>query len=229
MQHLSPTERGFDLLLHRFQLLGTALDEPLQGTHAHAGPQQILHHFTRALIGQQLLLHQVDAHRPNGCAILHWRSHVVRESSKADLVTTRAAFLVGLVFDHQHMLGWHIDHLAPFHVQARHLAQVSLTVLAMVYRVHNHQIGCRRHLQGVSCMTGLPSRLLAAFLAQTLGLPMKAIRGRRKMTVMTVFDKLSFQRADAFAQHRHLVSQSAILLSELFQLFVCSHACTLLA
>ena len=49
------------------------------------------------------------------------------------------------------------------------------------------------------------------------------------MTVMAIFGELSFQRTDAFAQQRHLVSQGAILLSELFQLFVFGHAYTLLA
>jgi hypothetical protein len=81
------------------------------------------------------------------------------------------------MFDHQHMLGWQVEHLAPFHGQARHLAQIALTVVAVANRVHDHQIGRLRQLQGGSCMTGLPPRLLAAFLAQTLGLPMKAIRG----------------------------------------------------
>jgi len=176
-----------------------------------------------------LLLHQVDTHCPNSCAILHRRSHVVRESRQADLSTTGAAFLVGLMFDHQHTLGWQIDDLAPFHVQTLHLAQVSLTVLAGVHRVQDHQIGGLRQLQGVSCMTGLSSRLLATFLAQTLGLPMKAIRGRGKVTVMAIFGELRFQRTDAFAQQRHLFSQGAILVSQLFQLFVFGHACTLLA
>ena len=120
---------------------------------------------------------------PNGCSILHWRSHVAREGSGADLVTGRAALLVGLMFVHQHTLGWQIDDLAPFHDQARHLVQIVLTVLAGVHRVHDHQIGCLRQLQGVSCMTGLSSGLLAALLAQTLGLPMKAIGVRTRLSV----------------------------------------------
>ena len=78
-------------------------------------------------------------------------------------------------------------------------------------------------------MTGLSSRLLAAFLAQTLGLPMKAIRGRGKVTVMAAFGQPGLQVTNAFTQHLHLVSQGAILLSQLFQLFVFVHVCTLLA
>jgi hypothetical protein len=185
-----------------------------------------LHHFTRALIRHQLLLDQVDAHGPDCCSILHWRTHVVRESSKADLLTGRANLLVCLLFDHQHALGWQIDHLAPFHGQARHLAQIALTVLAAFHWVHDHQIGRRLQLQGVSCMTGLS---LAAFLAQTLGLPPKAVGGRWQVAVVAIFGEPGFQFADAFTQQRHLVPQGPILVSELFQLFVCGHACTLLA
>ena len=229
MQHVCLAQRDFDLLLHRFQLLGTALDQPLQGSHTHRGSQQILHHFTRALIRQQLLLYQVDAHCPYCCSILHWRTDVVRESSKADLLTGRAKLLVCLMFDHQHALGWQIDHLAPFHGQARHLAQISLTVLAAFHRVHDHQIGRRRQLQGVSCMTGLSPRLLAALLAQTLGLSPKAVGGGRQVAVVAIFGLLGFQDAETLSQPCDLGSQSPILFSELVQFFVCGHIATLLA
>jgi hypothetical protein len=140
----------------------------------------------------------------------------------------KAALLVGLMFDHQHTLGWQIDHLAPFHGQARHLVQIVLTVLAVFHRVHDHQIGRRRQLQGVSCTAGLSSRLPAALLAQTLGLPVKAVGRGRQVAVVAIFDELGFQHADAFTQQRHLASLGGILLSELFQLFVFGHACTLL-
>src|SRR5207244_6104121 len=60
----------------------------------------------------------------SGCSILHWRTDIVRESRQADLLTGRAALLLCLMFDHQHTLGWQIDHLAPFHLQARHLVQI---------------------------------------------------------------------------------------------------------
>ena len=49
------------------------------------------------------------------------------------------------------------------------------------------------------------------------------------MTVVAIFGELSFQHADAFAQSSHLLSQGAILLSQLFQFFVFGHASTLLA
>src|SRR5260370_3716557 len=77
------------------------------------------------------------------------------------------------MFDHQHTLGWQIDHLAPFHLQACHLAQIVLTVLAVVNRMNNHQIGRLRQLHGVSCMTGLSPGLLAALLPQTRGASME--------------------------------------------------------
>ena len=49
------------------------------------------------------------------------------------------------------------------------------------------------------------------------------------MAVVAIFGALGFQYADAFTQQRHLVSQRALLLSELVQFFVFGHACTLLA
>jgi hypothetical protein len=103
-----------------------------------------LNHFTRALIRQQLLLHQIDAHRSQRRSILHRRSHILRERSHADLLTSWTAFLLGLVFDHHDTLGRQIQDLTAFHLQALHLAQVSLTVLALLYRVHDHRIGDRR-------------------------------------------------------------------------------------
>jgi hypothetical protein len=132
------------------------------------GPVPFLDHFTGALIRQQLLLHQIDAHRSQRRSILHRRSHVFRERRAADLLTTGAALLLGLVFDHHHALGRQIQHLAAFHGQTLHLAQVLLTVLAVFDRVHDHQIGRLRQLQGVSCMTvcwllGTSVRTIAQF------------------------------------------------------------------
>jgi hypothetical protein len=57
----------------------------------------------------------------------------------------------------------------------------------------------------------------------------KVASTRGQVTVMAIFGESGFQFADAFAQHPHLLSQGAILLSQLFQLFVFGHACTLLA
>ncbi len=229
MQHVGPTEGGFDLLLHWLQVLGTALHQRLQRPHAHRRSQQILHHLTRSFVGQQLLLHQVDAYCPKGSSILHGCTHVVRESSTADLLTGGAALRFGLVFDYQHALGRQIEDLSAFHLQTPHLAQIVLTVQAVLDRMHDHRIRQRRELQRGSCMTGLSSRLLAAFGAQTLGLSMKAIRRRRQVTVVAIFSELGFQHRDAFAQQRHLLSQGCILFSQLLQFFVFGHAASLLA
>ncbi len=213
MQHLCPTERSFNLVFHRLQLRGTALDQPLQGAHAHRGSQQVLDHFTGALIRQQLRLDQIDAHCSKRRSLLHRRSHVFGERRAADLLTTGAALLLRLVFDHHHALGRQIQHLAAFHGQALHLAQFSLTVLAVFDRVNDHRIGRLRQLQGVSCMTGLASGLLAASRAQALGLPMKAIRGGRKVAVVTVLLEL-------FLQCLHLLVQKRDLLLHLGTLFI---------
>ena len=155
-------DSGFDLLLYRFQLLGTALDHSLQRAYAHRGSQQVLSHFTGALIRLQLLLHQIDTHRSKRRSILHRRSHVLRKRRGTDLLTARAALPLGLVFDHYDPLGRQIKHLATFHLQALHCAQVSLIVLTELHRVDNHLIGRWRQHQCPSWMTRLPSGLLAA-------------------------------------------------------------------
>src|SRR5207244_559762 len=120
-------------------------------------------------------------------------------------------------------------HLAALDVQALDLAQVSLTMLTGVHWVDDHLIGRLRQLQRVAGMTSLASGFLAASLAQTLGLSLKAIGGGGQVTVVAIFGQLGFQHADALAQSSHLVSQGPILFSQLFQFFVFGHACTLLA
>src|SRR6266699_1346483 len=213
MQHLRTREGGFDLLLHRLEVLGTPLHQPLKGTHAHARSQQILHHFASSFIGQQLLLDQIDSDCSKGGSILHWRSHIKRESSGTDLVTGRAVLLLCLMFDHHDTLGRQIKHLAAFHLQALHRTQILLTVVALLDRVHNHRIGSRRQLQGASQMTNLSPSLLAAFLAQALGLPMKAIGGGRQVTDVTVL-------VEPILQGLHLLTEQHDLLLHLDDLCI---------
>ena len=78
-------------------------------------------------------------------------------------------------------------------------------------------------------MTGLAADFLLAALSQTLGLTMKAIRGRWQMAVVTILGEPGFQLLDPFAQHSHLFSQHLILFSQLFQFFFFGHAGALLA
>jgi hypothetical protein len=224
MQDLRPTEGGFDLLLHWSQLLGTALNQPSQCAHAHWGSQQVLDHFTGALIGQQLLLHQVDAHCSHRRAILDRRSHIKRKRGSTDLLTGGAALLFCLVFDYHDALGRQINHLSTFHLQALHFAQVLPTVQTELDWVNQHHIGRRREQQGASSMSGLSSRLLLANLAQTLGLPMKAIAGGRQVTVVAVLFELFLQGLHLLSEPRHLllhlgdqlISVRKLLLQEAF-------------
>src|SRR5260370_32068212 len=124
---------------------------------------------------------------------------------RAHLLTIGAALLLHLVFDHYHALGRQINHLAALHLLTLNFAQVSLTVLAELHRVDNHLIGRGREHQGVPWMTGLPAGLLATWLAQTLGLPMKAVRGWRQMAVVAIF-------LQALLQGLHLPRQQLSLL-----------------
>jgi hypothetical protein len=59
MQHVRLRERGFDLL-HWGQLLAQHSTRAASVPTLSGGPQQVLHHFTRAFVEQQLLLRQVD-------------------------------------------------------------------------------------------------------------------------------------------------------------------------
>ena len=127
------------------------------------------------------------------------------------------------------LLSRQINDLAALHLQRCYLAQIVLTVLAVFDRVDDYRIGSLRHLQRAPWMISLSSRLLAAFLAQALGLPMKAIRGGRQVAVVAIFGLLRFQYAQTLSQPRDLGSQGRILFSELVQFFVFGHTGTLLA
>jgi hypothetical protein len=132
---------------------------------------------------------------------------------------------LGLVFNDHHALGRQSKYLAALHLQALHLAQVSLTVLAALHQVDNHLIGRWREHQSASRVIGLPSGLLAASLAQTLGLTMKAIGGGWQMAVVAVlFQPLlqslhllleqAYLRMQPFDQGLLLVEQRLLLLKQ---------------
>jgi hypothetical protein len=106
-------------------------------------------------------------------------------------------------------------------------------------------------------MTDLPAGLLATFGAQTLGLTMKAVRGRRQMAVVAIFLHPLLQGLHLLPQPRQLLLQSfdhallllddallsldllvlhtnsflqpLILLSQAHDFFFCRHGPTLLA
>jgi len=125
-----------------------------------------------------------------------------------------------LLFDHQHPLGRQINHLAAFHLQALYLAQISLALLALLDPMHDHRVGRRRQQQRASWVTKLSPRLLAAALAQTPRLSVKAIRGRRQMAIVTVFLELFLQRLHLLTQLLQLVLHLGNLLISLRQLLI---------
>jgi len=118
-----------------------------------------------------------------------------------------------------------------------------LTVLTALDRIHNHRIGRRREQQAASWMTGLPPSLLAAFLAQTLGLSLKAIRGRGQMAVVAILLELFLQGLHLLTQLLHLVLhldnlfiplrklllQEALFFSQVDQFFFGCHGATVSA
>src|SRR5712692_967176 len=96
-------------------------------------------------------------------------------------------------------------------------------MLALLNRMHDHRIRRGRKHQRASWVTRLSPGLLAAFLTQALGLPMKAIRGRRQMAVVTVFLELVLQRLHLILEEVYLLlellSQGLLLLEEQQTLF----------
>src|SRR5947199_3063484 len=100
--------------------------------------------------------------------------------------------------------------------------------------MHDHLIGARMPLQRRAWVTLLSARFLPALLAQTLGLSHEAVRGRRQVTVVTVFGQPLFQRlhsllqvSDQFISLGQSLMQFLILLSKLKQFFLWRHALTL--
>ena len=161
-------QRFLDLLLDRLQLVRTALDQALDRADAHRLPEQVVQHFTGTGIGHQLLLHQVDCQCAKGRAILHRGTHVLRKARLRDLLTTRAPFAFGLMFDYHHAFGWQIDHLPTLLRQAGLSAQVLLALPTPAHLMHDHLVGLLAEQQRAPIMSLLPSGLLAAFLPQAL-------------------------------------------------------------
>jgi hypothetical protein len=125
-----------------------------------------------------------------------------------------------------------IDHLSAFHPLCFHWPQIRLTVLAAVHLMHDHRVRCRRELQGLAVVARLSSGFLLAFLAQTLWLAHKPIRGGRLMAVVARLAQAFFQGLHPLEQVRNqfvllgklAVSQRLIFCSKLDWVFFWLHA-----
>jgi len=133
---------------------------------------------------------------------------------------------------------WDIHPLPMLAGSAYHPMQVGLAVLAMLNGLHNHFIGLRRQAQTLTRMALLSAWLFATWLAQTLLLPYKPIRGGRQMTMVALFAQSLFQRLHTLEQlrdqfvslgqlavsQRQLLSQCLILGLKLVLVFFWLHA-----
>jgi hypothetical protein len=159
------------------------------------------------------------------------------------------------MLSHQQTDWRHIHHLPPLQAAGRNLPQVRLALLTAFHRMHQHLIGTGREQQRLASVALLPPWLLAALLAQTLGLTAEPIRGGGQVAIVAVFGQsllqglhlrrevsdllllqaeFPFQQADLFLLPTQqfllqagLLSQQPILLSKLNHFFFCCHACTL--
>src|SRR5258708_28968049 len=100
--------------------------------------------------------------------------------------------------------------------------------------IRDHPIGAAMALQRRAWVTLLSASFLPALLAQALGLSHEAVRGRRQVTVVTIFGQPLFQRlhpllqvSDQFISLGQSLMQVFILLSKLKQFFFWRHALTL--
>lgn len=98
----------------------------------------------------------------------------------------------------------------------------------------HHLIGHLTPLQALAWMTRLSADFLAAFFAQTLRLTDKAIEGRRKATIATIFPPLFLQGRytlrepfDEFITLGQLLFQVTIFLFQFPELLFCCHASNL--
>jgi hypothetical protein len=205
MDHLALSQGGFDLLFHLDQIAGTALQHITERAFAHRDRQDIPEHLTGPRQRQQLLLDQVDCYGRDPGTILDWRSHLSRKSGDGDLLAVGTLFLLALMFLHHHPTRRHLHHLSPLQPTHRNLPQVRLTVVTVFDRMNNHLIGTRREPQRTAPVAFLPSWLLAALLAQALGLTAEAIRRGRQVAIVAIFAHLLLQRF-------HLHSELAQLL-----------------
>src|SRR5205085_4308490 len=123
----------------------------------------------------------------------------------SDLLALRTLFLLAVMLSHE-QTGWrYIHHLPPLHAARRNLPQIRLALLTAFHRMHNHLIGTGREQQRFAWVALLTTGLLAALLAQTLGLTAEPIRGGRQVAIVAIFSQPCLQRF-------HLLSELAQLL-----------------
>jgi hypothetical protein len=226
MQDRGRHQGRLDLLFHLSQVLGAVLDQASKRALAHRGAQQVSQNFTGSPPGQELLLNQIDRHGPNPRPVLERGSDSRWEGRAAEPMAVGALLALCLMFLHDQARCRHIDHLSPLIADRKDRLQIVVAVRARGKWMEHHLIGDLTPLQAVACMTGLSTCFLAAFFAQTLGLTDKAIRGRWKATIATIFPHLLFQGGktlreafDEFVTLGQLLFQVTIFLFQLAESF----------
>jgi hypothetical protein len=229
VDHLGLDQRLLDVRFDTGQVLGAALDQAAQHPPAHRDPQEVLQDLAGARQTHEVLLHQIDPDRSNRRPAPDWG-----KGSHTDLLARGAWLLLALIFPRDHTRGRQIHHLATLSYAGSYPIQPCLAMLAAFDPLHDHLIGRRREPQALPVVTRLPSRLLPAFLAQTLGLAYEPIRGRGQVAIVAVFglplseqvhplEQLGDQRISL----GQLLLQHALLLFQLVDSFFWRHACTL--
>ena len=244
MQHISLLEMLFDLFFNGLQVGGAALDQGFEGANRHGWPKEILDGCAGTLIGQELLLRQIDSNRSKGWSILDRSGDPCRKGSFGDTGAVRADFLLGLVLNDQQPFWGHIQDLTAFELQGHHRLQIGLALRTRLDLMHDDLIGSGHLKERIAFMACLCPWLLLALFAQAFGflLARKAIRGGRQVAIVAIFGQALFNLLQSGLLVRHLLTQflifcsqrrvfraqGSIFFSKVMQFFFLSHAATLL-
>ncbi|MBA7557932.1 hypothetical protein ES705_50715 [subsurface metagenome] len=143
-------------------------DDVRQGPFAHPAGKKILQQFAGTLIGQELIVVQIDCCGPSAWTILH---RGVDPFGKGRLVQVAAGAKLdfGLMLGHFKPPRGQIVHLSFLHAVGLMIGQRTVATLAFLHPVDLRVIGLFDHLERMSRMSGLPAGLPLPFLAQAFG------------------------------------------------------------
>jgi hypothetical protein len=224
---------GFELILDGSQVGVALLDEAGHAPCRQLDPQQVLEQLTGASVGHGLSFNQIHGQGGNASAILGWRLDLCGKTGSRRMSTSRTALFLHTMLLDPERFRWQISDLPAFRVGGWLLAQIVLALLTDLDWINEHFIGQFNLLEVMPLMTVLSTWLFATFLAQTLGRAHETIQGGRQATVMAVFGFLllqffypSLQEVDRHQRLFQSFTQRLILLSQLLDLFIFAHTCS---
>ncbi len=130
-----------DRLHDRFHAIGNLTDAAHYRAGTQSNPPFIAKPFANSLDGKQWVTMHIDDAGDNPWPILHRSRHFWGKGGLRLGVAVRTDFNVRSMFGDLEGTVRQIKHLAALRLHRRHLAQVSMAVLALLDRMLNHNIG----------------------------------------------------------------------------------------